>query len=210
MHPIVAFVRNTGSMPSNPTRHAAGEPRPDAEQLALLLGRVAGEDTGALEQLYSRTASPLLGFALRLLRRRELAEEVLQDSFVSIWQHAGEYRREYAQPMTWMIAIVRNRALDQLRRRGEQMGSLDEQDTAEIEDPDPGPAQRLIDTQDRRLLGHCMKELDGVQRQAIALAYFRGLSHGEMADHLSVPLGTVKTWVRRGLARLRDCLGRRS
>lgn len=181
--------------------------RGDSEALAALLNQIAGRDSGALKQLYDRTASPLLGFALRLLRRRELAEEVLQDAYVAIWQHAGEYRRDLAQPMTWMVSIVRHRALDHLRRRGEQTTNLDDTEAGEIEDPDPGPAQRLIGSQDRAMLGHCLKQLDGGQRQAIALAYFRGLSHGEMAEHLSVPLGTVKTWVRRGLSRLRECLG---
>jgi RNA polymerase sigma-70 factor (ECF subfamily) len=184
------------------------EPAPDA--LAALLARVAGEDAAALRALYDLTSSKLFGVALRILVKREWAEEALQDAFVSIWRYAGDYRQSLAAPMTWMAAIVRNRALDVLRRQKtsaagqtEWSESLDEV----LAGPDPDPADTALLSQEARRLAICMARLDANQRQAVALAYLRDQSHSEIADVLKVPLGTVKSWVRRGLEKLKTCMG---
>ena len=184
------------------------EPTPDA--LAALLARVAGEDAAALRSLYDLTSSKLFGVALRILVKREWAEEALQDAFVSIWRNAGDYRESLAAPMTWMAAIVRNRALDVLRRQKtsaagqtEWSESLDEV----LAGPDPDPADTALLSQEARRLAICMARLDANQRQAVALAYMRDQSHSEIAEVLKVPLGTVKSWVRRGLEKLKTCMG---
>lgn len=184
------------------------EPTPDA--LAALLARVAGEDAAALRSLYDLTSSKLFGVALRILVKREWAEEALQDAFVSIWRYAGDYRESLAAPMTWMAAIVRNRALDVLRRQKtsaagqtEWSESLDEV----LAGPDPDPADTALLSQEARRLAICMARLDANQRQAVALAYMRDQSHSEIAEVLKVPLGTVKSWVRRGLEKLKTCMG---
>ncbi|QCP48603.1 sigma-70 family RNA polymerase sigma factor [Trinickia violacea] len=184
------------------------EPTPDA--LAALLARVAGEDAAALRSLYDLTSSKLFGVALRILVKREWAEEALQDAFVSIWRYAGDYRESLAAPMTWMAAIVRNRALDVLRRQKtsaagqtEWSESLDEV----LAGPDPDPADTALLSQEARRLAICMARLDANQRQAVALAYLRDQSHSEIANVLKVPLGTVKSWVRRGLEKLKTCMG---
>lgn len=184
------------------------EPTPDA--LAALLARVAGKDAEALRALYDLTASKLFGVALRILVKREWAEEALQDAFVNIWRYAGDYRENLAAPMTWMATIVRNRALDFLRRhrasapmQTEWSESLDEV----LAGTDPDPADTALLSEEARRLAVCMQRLEANQRQAIALAYLRDQSHSEIAHALSVPLGTVKSWVRRGLEKLKICMG---
>jgi RNA polymerase sigma-70 factor, ECF subfamily len=182
---------------------------PDANQdkLAALLARVAGEDADALRALYDASSSKLFGLALRILSRPEWAEEVLQDSFVSIWRHARDYRRDLSAPMTWMSTIVRNRALDHLRRldvqETEWSDALD--DLVASDSPTPEALSQMSDA--ARLLDGCLRQLEPAQRQAVALAYLRDQSHSEIAALLAVPLGTVKSWIRRGLERLKTCLG---
>jgi RNA polymerase sigma-70 factor (ECF subfamily) len=177
------------------------------ETLAELLERVAAEDPAALRTLYDTAAPKLFGVALRILSRHEWAEEVLQDSFVNIWRYAGDYRRGLSAPMTWMSAIVRNRALDHLRRVNPQETEWSDglEDLVASATPDP-EALSAVSLEARQLDG-CMQQLEPAQRQAVALAYLRDLSHSEIADVLTVPLGTVKSWIRRGLSKLKTCLG---
>jgi RNA polymerase sigma-70 factor (ECF subfamily) len=131
----------------------------------------------------------------------------LQDSFVSIWNHASDYAQARSAPMTWMTAIVRNRSLDIIRRTREEP-DIDEALTANLADERASPAREAEDRADARRLRRCLGELDAGERQSIALAFFHGLSHSELAGHLRRPLGTVKTQVRRGLLKLKDCLMR--
>jgi RNA polymerase sigma-70 factor (ECF subfamily) len=177
------------------------------ETLADLLERIAREDAAALRELYDLAAPKLFGLALHILSRQEWADEVLQESFINIWRFAGDYRRAMSAPMTWMSAIVRNRALDHLRRLDTQetewSDALD--DLVATGDPDP-EALTAVSLQ-ARLLAGCMQQLEPAQRQAVALAYLRDQSHSEIAAMLTVPLGTVKSWIRRGLAKLKTCLG---
>jgi RNA polymerase sigma-70 factor (ECF subfamily) len=177
---------------------------PPAQTLESLLARSALGDQGAFQELYRATAPKLFGVALRILRREDWAEEVLQECYVSVWLHAPDYRSSLAAPMTWMTSIVRNRCLDWLRRpRAEP---LEDEVLQEIESDNPGPLAQLEQGRDSAALARCLRGLEAKQRQAIALAFFDGLSHAELARHLREPLGTVKTWVRRGLRKLKSCL----
>lgn len=185
-------------------------PAPDAlaTMLAGLLARCALRDQRAFADLYRHTSSKLFGVALRILRRQDWAEEVLQESYVNIWNHAGDYVARKSAPLTWMTSIVRNRCLDWLRRpQFEATG--DEYDVAvdAWRDERPGPMESLAASADAAALARCLEQLEARQRQSIMLAFFHGLSHSELAGHLQQPLGTVKTWVRRGLERLKGCLG---
>ncbi|CAB3785135.1 RNA polymerase sigma factor [Paraburkholderia fynbosensis] len=177
------------------------------ETLAELLERIAKEDAAALRELYELAAPKLFGLALRILTRHEWAEEVLQDSFVNIWRFAGDYRRALSAPMTWMSAIVRNRALDHLRRVTTQETEWSDTLGDLVASSDPDPEALTAVSLQARLLAGCMQQLEPAQRQAVALAYLRDQSHSEIADTLRVPLGTLKSWIRRGLAKLKTCLG---
>lgn len=179
----------------------------DPTVLSGLLARSALKDQQAFAELYRRTSSKLLGVALRILRRQDWAEDVLQESFVNIWHHAQDYTQARSAPMTWMTSIVRNRSLDWLRRPREETPDDFELMLDYTSDDRPGPLERLTDSADAKRLARCLEQLEPSQRQTIALAFYHGLTHSELAEHLKAPLGTVKTWVRRGLEQLKSCLG---
>lgn len=195
-------------MPPSPQPSYAAHASPD--RLEGLLQAVAVGERQALRALYDLTATKLFGLALRITGRRDWAEDVVQESFVSIWHHAGDYRPQLAAPMTWMTAIVRNRALDCLRRaaaaRVPQTAELDEDLGEWLADDAAGPAELAEASQQARALNRCLQRLEQPQRQAIMLAYLQDLSHAELAERLRAPLGTVKSWIRRGLERLRSCM----
>ena len=176
------------------------------DPLPGLLAACARRDRAAFGRLYEATAAKLYGVAVRILRREDWAEEVLQECYVSIWTHAPQYRAALAAPMTWMTSIVRNRCLDWLRRPRPEVSDEDGALVESAESANPGPLAELERAKDAQALARCLKGLEGKQRQAIALAFYDGLSHAELASHLREPLGTVKTWVRRGLLRLKSCL----
>ncbi len=176
-------------------------------KLMELLARTALADQAAFEQLYRLSSPHLYGVAVRILRESEAAEEVLQESFVSIWHHAGSYVAAKSQPLTWLTSIVRNRCLDRLRRREVDAVTIDDEEhEMTIADDAPTALEMLISGADARAVKACVEALESGQKQAIALAFYQGLSHSELALHLKEPLGTVKSWVRRGLERLRACL----
>ena len=179
-----------------------------ASRLAGLLAQSALKNQRAFAELYMLTAPKLYGAALRILRRQDWAEEVLQECYVRIWNHAGDYAVARSAPLTWMTSIVRNRCLDWLRRpQTEATGEEYDIAVEAWKDDGPGPMESLLATSDAAALAHCLQQLEGKQRQSIMLAFFHGLSHTELAGHMKQPLGTVKTWVRRGLERLKICLG---
>lgn len=188
-------------------------PTPATERnarLAALLSRVALSDQRAFEDLYRQTGAHLYAVALRIVRDTSVAEEILQEAFINVWHHAGSYDAAKSQPVTWLTSIVRNRCLDQLRRREIDTVTLagGDDDTPGFDPPSDGPTpvEMLLAGADARSVRACVDALDAGPRQAIALAFFQGLSHGELAAHLREPLGTVKSWVRRGLEKLRRCL----
>lgn len=180
------------------------------ELLRTLLADSARRDQVAFARLYDATAAKLFAVAVRMLKREDWAEEVLQECYVSIWQNAHKYTTALSAPMTWMISIVRNRCLDRLRRPKlevvlEPSGEGD--DPLERMPSDaPSPLEQLASSTEARALSQCLEALEGKMRQAIALAFYEGLSHAELAQHMREPLGTVKTWIRRGLERLKTCL----
>jgi RNA polymerase sigma-70 factor (ECF subfamily) len=170
--------------------------------LADLMHRCARGDQGAFRELYALTSPQLLALLVRMLRRRDLAEEVLQESFLSAWRHAAEYSASKGRVMTWLVTIARNRALDQLRaaKRAALAPEVD-LDALPDESDEPGYGPH-----ESRALAACLEALPDGQRRGVQLAYLDGLTQQEIAESLRAPLGTVKAWVRRGLAALRRCL----
>lgn len=177
--------------------------------LAALLALVALQDQRAFERLYRATAAHLLGVAHAVMQQRERAEEVLQEAFMNVWNGASGFNPQLATPMTWLINIVRNKAIDRVRTGKAERASkvpLDDEALA-IADPNAvQPVQWLEQCVLKQRVEDCMQGLSAAQRQALALAYYRGMVHAEIAQWLGTPLGTVKAWVRRGGDRLRSCL----
>ncbi len=184
---------------------------PDSE-LMDLLDRIAVHEEAALKQLYEHSAARLYGLALRILGNKEWAEDVLQESFLGIWRNAGSYRASLSPPLAWMGLVVRSRALDFLRRRrAERMHvsvSLDDAEGFLPASDALGPMQLAQASEQALVLHQCMQRLEQAQREVVSLAYLRDLSHSELASQLKLPLGTVKTWVRRSLEQLRKCMAR--
>ena len=177
-----------------------------AERIELLLGRCAQRDERALQELYQLISGQLLGVLMRILRRRAVAEEALQDVMVKIWERADQYVAYRGRAMAWITAIARYRAIDLLRRQ---------QAATSIDD---APAEALVDitaadfvdstssARMRKALNDCFSKLTAEQRRCLELAYVDGYSQDQIAGEISSPLGTVKSWIRRGLASLKRCL----
>ena len=182
------------------------------QELTSLLRNTANKDAQSFRQLYELTSPKLFGFVLRILIKHEWAEEALQESFVSIWNNAASYQSSLAAPMTWMTTIVRNKAFDILRRHNSALDidgtTIDQEITENMESAAHTPPESLQLTQGAHELARCFKGLEGLQRQSIVLAYYHDFSHSEIAGQLQLPIGTVKTWIRRGLERLRLCLSK--
>jgi RNA polymerase sigma factor (sigma-70 family) len=180
--------------------------------LINLLDCIADRDEIALKALYDATSPKLFGLALRVVNKREWAEDVLQEAYMHIWRAAADYRANLSPPMAWMGLIVRSRALDFLRRRSsERMHLTQELDdflSDTIEGDVPNPMNMALASEQARALQQCMNQLDNKQREVVSLAYLRDLSHSDLALQLKLPLGTVKTWIRRGLDQLRGCMAR--
>ena len=186
-------------------------PSSDADLVALI-DRVAARDETALRTLYEITSPRLFGLAIRVLRRREAAEDVLQEAFLTIWRTAPDYRASLSPPLAWLGLIVRSRALDCLRKhvssRADRTQELDESLGQALQSDSPSPMDAADASEQARALYQCLDKLDQRQREVVSLAYLRDLSHSELAVQLALPLGTVKTWIRRGLEQLRTCLSR--
>ena len=187
-------------------------------ELAALLGRVSLGDRVAFATLYRLTSAHLLGVVLRINSDRAQAEDLLQEVYVKIWGAAGSFDAQRAQPMTWLTSIARHQAIDSLRRKKVEPQWVTTRAGAEPDDDDElldhlassdaGPMELLGQAVQARSVAICMKGLTAEQQQTLALAFYQGLSHSEVADQLRQPLGTVKSWVRRGLLALRSCLER--
>lgn len=173
--------------------------------LVTLLGRVACGDQVAFRQLYDAMSPRIYGLCLKLLQRRDLAEDVLQDAFVRIWHHAGEYHAERGTPAGWMLTVARYRALDVLRRRRFEV-SMDHDSLQSLVEQQPSSMDNSNDETTFLALQGCLDEISPQQRQSILQAYYHGLSHEQLASSMQAPLGTVKSWVRRGLTSLKRCL----
>jgi RNA polymerase sigma-70 factor, ECF subfamily len=175
-------------------------------ELVWLLAAVAKGDQAAFERLYAATRAKLYGVTLRILRRPDLADEVLQETYFKVWRSAGEFNPRLASPITWMVAIARNGALDMLRKKTEA-SIEDEPQAIEVSAAEVDPlAGRQMTDDLRRLLG-CMGGLDEEHRRVILLAYYNGWSREQLAAKFDKPVNTIKTWLRRGLIQIRECLG---
>ncbi|MFJ2991188.1 sigma-70 family RNA polymerase sigma factor [Pandoraea sp. NPDC087047] len=193
------------SSPSSLSR--SGESRADAtwhDTLNRTLVAVGQEDREAFAELYRATSSRLFGVILRMVRERAEAEDLLQDVFVNIWRRAEAFDPARGNAMTWLIALVRNRTIDRLREHRE--AALDELDALAIPSEDPTPAALAEATEARQRLEDCMQRLEPQQRGVVREAFFSGASYSELATRLSVPLGTMKSWIRRSLMQLKVCL----
>jgi RNA polymerase sigma-70 factor (ECF subfamily) len=187
-----------------------------SRELGQLLGRSGLGDRAAFARLYELSSAHLFAVVLRIQRDRAQAEDLLQEIYVSVWKAAAGFDATRSQPLTWLTHIARNRAIDSLRRqqtqpRTESLSAADDdgpEPGEALESASPGPLDLLDLASERRELALCMGRLPPPQRQSVALAFFDGLSHAEVAAHLHEPLGTVKSWVRRALATLKGCLDR--
>lgn len=178
---------------------------PDA--LAEAIGQCAAGERDALRAIYQSEGARMVAVAQRIVRRRDLAEEIAQEAFVQLWTKAGQYAPDRGSARGWIYAIVRNRALNHIRdTRREQpadAAALEARQAA----PEPIDCEDIFDALDRRSrLYECLAQLDRKRRACVLMAYVYGYTHGEIAGRLRAPLGTAKAWVRRGLAALRECL----
>ena len=189
----------TSPLPPQPTTDAA------RARLVEALVATGAEDRAAFATLYSLTSAKLFGVCLRICGDRGAAEDVLSEVYLTIWRRAGAFEPGRASPISWLATIARNRAIDWRRSAGRRQAvTLD--DAPEVADPDPSVEERMIESDDTKQLHLCLDQLDVKQRGAIRSAFFGGLTYAELAERDRVPLGTMKSWVRRGLQRLKDCL----
>lgn len=177
----------------------------DQQGLQILLERCARRDHAAFERLYRQTSAKLHSVCRYMMHDDALAEEALQDAYIQIWRDAADYDANRAAPLTWLAVIARHRCLDLLRRRQREV-TADAAVFAFQVDEGPGPLELTVQWSDKYALGECLKTLSQQQRLSITLAFFRGLSHQQLSATLATPLGTVKSWIRRGLERLQRCL----
>lgn len=190
----------------------------DAELRLIELLRTVGDADqhslhvreAAFRELYERTSSRMYGLALRVTGDREFAEDVLQEAFLYIWRTADGYRDSLSPPLAWMGVVVRSRALDFLRRRAAQRTdrtvAFDEAVHDGVDDGAGSPLDVADWSEQAWALHQCLRKLEARQREVLSLAYLRDMSHGELAQQLKLPIGTVKTWIRRGIDQLRGCM----
>ena len=173
--------------------------------IAALLSRIALGERAAFDALYSQTSAKLFGVLLRLLKDRNEAQDALQDVYVKIWQRADRYAVSDASAMSWLIAIARNHAIDRIRARKPISEDINDE---KLQIPDQGqtPEAAAINQSQRRQIDHCLDQLEDAKANAVRLAYLDGFSYQELADRYEIPLNTMRTWLRRSLLKLKECL----
>lgn len=197
-------------LPQAPPADGAEPRRDDAAELTRLLERTAARDRAAFAEFYRRTAPAVLGTLVRIVRRRSVAEDVLQDVYVQVWERAADFDAHRGRAMTWVLALARYRAIDALRR--DRMDLVDPHELADAIDSAGGPSagdevhDAAADAMDRRRLARCFAQLSSDQQRTVLLAFQGGRSHPEIATALARPLGSVKSWIRRGLQSLKECM----
>ena len=169
-----------------------------------LLSRVALADRAAFAGLYAAASPKLFAVLIRILKDRSMAEDALQDVFVKVWQKADGFRPDSQAPMAWLYAIARNHAIDMIRAQKNLHDDLD--DHQDLSSPEPDPEQSAVAAGERERIEHCLEELEPQKAEAVVSAYMEGYSYQELADRHSVPLNTMRTWLRRSLISLRKCL----
>ncbi len=174
------------------------------EAVSKLILRVSLRDRAAFDSLYEQTSAKLFGVCLRVLNDRSEAEDALQEVFVKIWRKADRFAMSEQSPISWLVAIARHHAIDRLRARRPDTGDLES--APEPPDPGPSPEESAIRTSERAALDDCMEELEPARASAVRGAYLEGDSYQDLAERHAVPLNTMRTWLRRSLIKLRDCL----
>jgi RNA polymerase sigma-70 factor (ECF subfamily) len=179
------------------------EIKPPPEELTTLLWRVSCGDQAAFRRLYDQVSPRLYAVAMRLTRQPALAADATHDAFLQIWRSAGQFDGTRGTPESWMTSLVRYRALDILRQRTREVVG---HEVPEQEDLDPNPLEQLLQSRDAQALARCLEGLEPDRRRLVRLAFVDGLSHSELAQRIGMPLGTIKSWIRRSLMTLRTCL----
>lgn len=179
---------------------------PTPQYLADLVGRVAERDRSAFAEVYRATSAKMLGIITRIVIRRDIAEEILQEVYVTVWERARDFDPARASPITWLAAIARNRALDSIRRR--QMLSIEDTPAAlDAPTDDPHPLEGLELSEDLARLWRCIDLLESDRREVVILAYIEGESREALGRRFGRPVPTIKTWLHRSLKQLKECLG---
>ncbi len=177
-----------------------------AAELTRYLAAIADGDRAAFEALYAATRAKLYGVVLRILKRHDLSDEVIQETYLKIWGSAGSFNPSVASPITWMVTIARNKAIDLVRKRSE--ASIEEEPQAmDIAADLPNPLAAREMGEDLQRLMVCVDRLDADRRTMVLLAYYNGLSREQLAAKFDKPVNTIKTWLRRSLIEIRECLG---
>ncbi|WP_051007300.1 sigma-70 family RNA polymerase sigma factor [Sphingomonas sp. PAMC 26621] len=202
------FPPDAAAAPAPAPRPVGESPEATARaRLVEALVRTGEEDRVAFRDLYSLTSAKLFGICYRICGERQAAEDVLHDVYLTIWKRAGAYEPSRASPITWLATIARNRAIDWQRAQTVRRSTPIE-DAPPIRDTAPIASETMLDDEANHLLRECLETLEQRQRGAIHTAFFDGVTYAELAERQGIPLGTMKSWVRRGLARLRECLER--
>ncbi|WP_424631490.1 sigma-70 family RNA polymerase sigma factor [Bradyrhizobium sp. SYSU BS000235] len=171
-----------------------------------MLASVARRDEAAFERLYEATSAKLYGVVLRILKRQDLTEEVIQDAYVKIWNSAGQFNPGLSSPITWMVSIARNRAIDVVRKRSEI--SIEEEPGAmDVASDTPDPLARKDMSEELQRILECVGQLEPQRQRLVLLAYYNGWSREQLSRKFDAPLNTIKTWLRRSMVEIRECLG---
>jgi RNA polymerase sigma-70 factor (ECF subfamily) len=175
-------------------------------ELVSLIAAVAKRDEAAFEHLYAATRAKLYGVVLRILHRQDLAEEVIQEAYVKIWNSAAQFNPALASPITWMTSIARNRAIDVVRKKSE-VSIEEEPDAMEVAADSPDPLARREMSEELKRLLECVGRLEPDRQKLVLLAYYNGWSREQLAEKFASPVNTIKTWLRRAMLDIRECLG---
>jgi RNA polymerase sigma factor (sigma-70 family) len=178
----------------------------ERQRLSDALRRVAQQDQSALEEVYAATHAKLFGICLRISKDREEAEDALQEVYVKVWRSAASFDPARGSPITWLATLARNRAIDNLRSSARSRGTEPIEAALNAPDPQKDAFSAASESQDHARLAHCIGQLNRHQSSAIRSAFLDGATYSQLAERGNVPVGTMKSWIRRGLMRLRDCL----
>lgn len=207
---VVGFAARYGGvvrgLARNATGRVSGGRMLTPAELVGLIEAVAKGDQAAFERLYAATRAKLYGVVLRILRRQDLAEEVIQETYVKIWTSAGQFNAALSSPITWMASIARNRAIDIVRKKSEA-SIEDEPQAMEVAAESPDPLARREMTEELKRLLECIGRLEPDRQRLVLLAYYNGWSREQLAEKFAAPVNTVKTWLRRSMLDIRECLG---
>jgi RNA polymerase sigma-70 factor (ECF subfamily) len=176
------------------------------QDITKLIVRTSMKDRAAFDLLYRQTSAKLFGVCLRVLNDRSEAEEALQEVYVKVWTKADRFAVSELSPISWLVAVARNHAIDRLRVRRKTTAGIDA--AIDIADPTPGPEALAMAGEDSARVHRCLDELDEDRASAVRGAYLKGESYAELAERHDVPLNTMRTWLRRSLIKLRECLER--